>query len=313
MSKPKSVKLRAFVSSSTDMNKDAGELLNEVSKKLEETNNSEVRMMPLSSSNFDKEYDLCCTFEKSIIDNEDNLFGTMLRIKDAGDVGDISKELLSQKKFGVNDIINAKNNGMTYADVNRFYYLIKGKYLVCNLQGNYNIKGYEAYINWLLNTKVYQFNPKITVPDDVKLTDLKDMTFGGTPVTNPKKQAPQKRETKLIDLAKSLLFDFMKEDVNLKDIDLENVLTAKLILSFKKPRDMTNEEYQKQYGAVLRHIRDSDDVVFHDKNKRTIKGSEIESSRLVSINTLQNGVLNEAELKNEMIRFITEIENADIN
>lgn len=58
------VKLRAFVISSMDMNKDAKNLLNEVNKKLEETEKSEVRMMPITSSNVEKEYDLCCTFEK---------------------------------------------------------------------------------------------------------------------------------------------------------------------------------------------------------------------------------------------------------
>lgn len=256
----------------------------------------------------------CCTFENNTIDNEQNLFGTMLRIKDAGEVGDISKKLLSKKKFGVYDIVSSKNTEASYADMNRFYFLIRGKYLVCNLKGHRGIKGYyEAYINWLLKTQVYKFDPKISVPKDIKLSDIKNMTFGLAPKTDAFKKDSDNKKFRLFNIAKDMLSDLLKEQIDLKDIDLANVLTAKLILSFRKPRKMTEEEYQKEYGAVLKNIIDTDDIVFEDRKKRKIKGSTLERSKEVQIDTTENGLLNEADLQTEMTRFITELNNEDIN
>lgn len=53
----KRVTLRAFVISSMDINRDPRDFLRDLSKILEETENSEVRMMPITSSNTDNEYD----------------------------------------------------------------------------------------------------------------------------------------------------------------------------------------------------------------------------------------------------------------
>lgn len=139
------------------------------------------------------------------------------------------------------------------------------------------------------------------------------MTFGLAPKTDAFKKDSDNKKFRLFNIAKDMLSDLLKEQIDLKDIDLANVLTAKLILSFRKPRKMTEEEYQKEYGAVLKNIIDTDDIVFEDRKKRKIKGSTLERSKEVQIDTTENGLLNEADLQTEMTRFITELNNEDIN
>lgn len=301
------IKLRAFEVISNCSNKSSADLLQVFSEQLAAIGKSKDRMVRLSLSKRDSEFDLCCNYEKKTVDSNEQLFGTMLRIKSAADVGDISEELLENKTFGIKDITQAKNQENSYKSVNRFYYFFKSNYLVCSLQGNRTIKSFETYINSLIGTENYHLIPLVNLTPEVKVSDVESISFGGGGTRLSRSESGCQR--KLISVAKDWLGNLFREDVELKNFNLEDVSKAELILKFRKPKGMSEEDYRRKYGAILKPISDNDDVSIRDRTGRVIKGSEIECSKTVSIEKNEDGILNEAALSLEMGRYITEILN----
>ncbi|QHJ78477.1 MAG: hypothetical protein [Bacteriophage sp.] len=318
--KTKKLKLRAFSNVVSGTNNDENKAIKsapktlaaEFNEKLEHTTSSQERMIPLNESKSDTEYDLCCTFKESVYDQKTYLFGTMLRIKKAEDVGDIPEELLAKKKFDISAILTGKKGNNSFSEINSFYFLMRGKHVVCTLQTNRTIKSFEAYINKLLKTQKNQLCPKLVKQGDLKISDVRDITFGSTSsvTTGTKNSTTQQR--KLINISVETLADFMKDEHSqvLSDVDLANVLTAKLILKIKKPRKMSDVEFERKYGAILRVVQDTDDITITDKDGKKIKGSDIELRKEIEIDLTENGMLNEIMLESEMVKFINDLEHA---
>lgn len=304
------VKLRAFIITLKDMNKTS--LLDDLSTKLDNTNNSLDRMMPMNPSSSDEEFDLCCNYDKSNEFGAEHLFGTMLRIKRSNEVGNISDDLLSKKKFSVQDFINGNDHKSSYVNVNRFYFLIQYEYLICNLSGNRNIKSsFETYVNWLLNTQFYIFTPKLILPKEIKLTDLKEISLNSGIERSSEKGVYHDEKLKLISLGNKLLSLILSDHAELKDIEENDIITAKLILRIKKPRGMSKEDFQKEYGTFLKNINDSDAITFTDKKGRKFNGSKIERTKTTDISITDDGSLDEKQMRLDMLRFIDEIKNDD--
>lgn len=94
---------------------------------------------------------------------------------------------------------------------------------------------------------------------------------------------------------------------NLNDVDLSQIISAELILKLTKPRKMSEEEYQRLYGAYLKPISDIDNISFKDKNGNQIKGKDVLKTKNVNIETTETGELVEPQLNQEMIRFLNEL------
>lgn len=72
---------------------------------------------------------------------------------------------------------------------------------------------------------------------------------------------------------------------------------------------MTEEDYEKILGASLKSIADLDDVQFKTKdNKKIISGTELHKTKTVNIELASNGSIIEEQLKQEMARFLNELE-----
>lgn len=316
----KKLKLRAFSNVVSGTNNDENKAIKSAPKtlafefyeKLERTTSSQERMMPLTESISDTEYDLCCTFNESEYDQKKYLFGTMLRIKKAKDVGDIPEELLAKKKFDISSILTDKKDNTSYSEINSFYFLMRGKHVVCTLQTNRTIKSFEAYINKLLKTQKNQLCPKLVKQGDLKISDVRDITFGSTSSVTTGSKSGTTQQRKLINISVETLADFLKDEHSqvLRDVDLASVLTAHLILKIKKPRTMSDVEFEKKYGAILRVVQDTDDITITDKNGKKIKGGDIELRKEIEVDLTKDGMLNEVALESAMVRFINDLEHA---
>lgn len=316
----KKLKLRAFSNVLSGTNNDENAAIKsalkalavELNEKLENTKSSQERMLPLNESTSDTEYDLCCTFKESVYDQKTYLFGTMLRIKKAEDVGDIPEELLAKKKFDISAILTDKKGNNSFSEINSFYFLMRGKHVVCTLQATRTIKCFETYINWLLETQKNHLCPKLVKQGNIKLSDVKDMTFGSTSSIITGTQNSTTQQKKLVNIGLEALASIMKDEhaIGLRDVNLENVLTAKLILQIKKPRKMSDDEFEKRYGAVLRVVQDTDDITITDRKGKKIKGSDIQLRKEIKIDLTEEGMLNEAMLESEMVKFINDLEDS---
>ncbi|QJT83706.1 hypothetical protein C0557_10095 [Kosakonia sp. MUSA4] len=111
---------------------------------------------------------------------------------------------------------------------------------------------------------------------------------------------------KVLDIIKSS----MSDTEQLNDIALSQMISAELLIKFKKPRKMTEEEYQRALGAYLKPVSDLENVSFKRKdNKTEIKGKDLLRTKSVNIETTQSGKLVEHQLLQEMSKFLVELSN----
>ncbi len=301
--KTKQVILRAFKikCSDTAISKAEPNFLNLLSQKLNDTVVNDRRMQ-LNQQDIKKEEDFISYYDN----NETSLFATLLRITPSGDVAHISKQLFSEKIFTLNQLTDTKTN---FSAVYRshFYFYLNENFLITNLPRNRTITCLQAYINWLLGVENLELNPMILPPSNTKLSDLKNIKFKD-PFFYKDVEASHQKHVKITDQILNNVVSKIFKDINsLKDIDLKQIISAEIILKLKKPKSMTEEEYQKTYGAYLKPISDIENVSFRDKKGNLIKSEDILKTKSVEIEITETEELSEPQLKQEMATFIKEL------
>ena len=300
----KKVTLRACSIKNSKISSNNNSYLEKLRKKLDDTIVSQ-RQMRLNQQDSKKEEDLISYYNAS--KEKTFLFGTMLRVSLGGDVAHITKSLFENKIFTLNELINTKNDKYVAVYRSHYYFCMDNKNLVTNLPLNRTVSGLQTYINFLLETEDFELTPIIISSPQSKLSDLKCITVKN-PFSNSKTQ--NNTENKSIKIDKNL-FEFVKklfkDTQNLNEIDLSQIISAELILKLTKPRKMSEEEYQRIYGAYLKPISDIDNISFKDKNGKRIKGKDILKTKDIDIETTETGELVEAQLNQEMIKFLKEL------
>ena len=110
----------------------------------------------------------------------------------------------------------------------------------------------------------------------------------------------------VLDKLKSMLIDTK----NLTDIELANLISAKLVIEFNKPKKDDSESLKKAYAALLKPISDLDHVHIKTRdNKLLKKGSDILRTQVVDVDLTDKGNINENTLIQAMAKFIKDIEN----
>jgi len=300
--RPKDVRLRAFSIKSTDISINSRDILDRLKQKL---NNSKAkdRQMVLSSEDPNGELDLLSNFSLS----ESLVSGTILRIIPSGSDDRISDDLLEAEKFSLDDIKREKNgNSSLYRK--HISICLDGDHLVTDLRYPSTIKGIETYINWLLDTYIFELSPVVAPPTNMKLSEIRDITFANLQetISVTAQKAYSLFSIEAIQDAMKYLFI---ESANIDDIEIDQIMSAKLILQLKKPKSMSDEEYQRKYSALLRPIADLENISLQDKNGKKISSKKLLKEKNMSIEVTESGFLSENQMILEMERFLHEIKN----
>jgi len=300
--RPKSVVLRAFFIKSTDTSVRSSDVLHKLRERLKESI-AKDRQMILSSEDPDSEHDILSNFSLS----ENTMTGTILRIIPKGHDEHIEAALFEKRTFSLDEI---KGTEVTGASLYRKHIFIgtDGLHIVTNLPRNNTIQGVETYINWLLGTYIFEFYPVIERSPDMKLSDVKSITFSGSQDI-ASETAGKSYSFFSVESIKKLKECLLNDSANMEDIEIEQIMSAKLILQLKKPKDMTEEEYQRKYSALLKPVSDLENVSFENKNGDRIKADKIAKEKKISIEVTERGFLSERQLNIEMERFLNELKN----
>ena len=300
------VTLRAFSIKSTKMSSDTDEFFESIKEKLNTTSAKE-RLMVLNQDDDTAESDLISYF--SLKDN--NIFATMMRIAPGADDRHIDNELMEKNSFSVSEIRRTKNNAAALYK-NHYYICFNNNYLVTNLPQTTTIKRIETYLNWLIDSHTYEITPVVSPYPDLKLSDLKTVVFKNKDLFHKKiSHDPENIEDKIIDLKNNFITNFFKticvDSDTLNDIDINQIISAELLLKLSKPRKMSEEEFQKTYGAILKPVSDSENIVFKDNKGNRITGEDLLKTKKVNIERTDQGFLQEPQLHIEMAKFIDEL------
>jgi hypothetical protein len=309
---PKDVKLRAFVIENNNLNQSNSELLKLLSSKLK-SSIAKQRMMLLNSDDPNKEEDLISDYS---INDDNYISGAILRIMDSSDIPSIPDKLFDETKIAIKELDKLGiDSSKVYKD--HYYFLLDNNYIITNLQGNITITRFQTYINWLLTPErgvtMFEFTPKMVINHDISVNELKSI----------KVQDPISRKNndlnndgigskKIKTLSKEFILNLLKDTQSIKDIEMEKVISAELFIKFKKPKEMTKDDYQRILGAYMKPISDTDNIVFLRKKGSAIRGKEILKEKNVKIEITNSKMISEPELFLEMEKFLREIKDEEL-
>lgn len=318
------VVLRAFKINNPNASMPTSQVREKLEDLLESDNFAEQRCLVLNPADSNKEQDLISDYNSN--DRKQSLFCTLLRMKLGNAVQHITDELLHERKFSINDL---KQRTIKTAGVyqKHYYFSILGDYLVTGgMPQNQTIKQLQTYLAWLLKDETLEITPMIETPPECKFSDIVSATFEDPDFESDKNQSlsgkseegnQQRTEisTKTasswlnMKVIKELLPKLMKEGSSLAEIDdLAKIVSAKLLVSFKKPRKMSKQDYEKMLGATLKPISDIENVKFKTKDKkRLVSGKDLLKTKTVEIEKTENGYLVEEQLKQAMAYYLQEV------
>lgn len=299
----KAVKLRAFKITISNFADNQSKLFGLLSSKLTESAAKDRRML-LNEHDPDKEEDLICDYQNG----HDTVFGAVLRIRNSENIPAIPDDIFEGNTIHLEQLDGFDVNSSVFYK-NHYYFLISNDYLIVNLKGQSTITHFQTYINWLLGEErgdeLYEFTPVVKEVPDLQLNDINRIKI----------QDPARKETDAFDLTetKKLSFGYLshllKDVASLDEVKLSEVVSAELLIKFKKPKKMTQEDYQNSFGAYLKPIADTENVTFYPKKGAPINGSDILAIKDVSIEETDSGKISEPQLRQEMERYLRETSN----
>jgi len=302
----KQFKLRAFRIENNIVTQKESNVMNLLETKLKTTIANDRRML---LNEKDKDEDLICNYN---IKPNDYVWGSSLRITPSEEVLNIPDDLFKEERIVLQELDSLKDQGSIIYK-SHFYFLISNKFLVTTLPGNITISRFQTYINWFLedlrNEELFEFTPDVKDSPMYQLKNLKKISVSD-PVLDEKTAENSgvdslKSEKKLLSLntLKGLFSDISSYD----EAKLSEIVSAELLLKFRKPNQMSKEDYQSTLGAYLKPISDTDNITFYPKNGPSVKGSEILNIKEVQIEKLESKNISENQLMQEMEMFLREL------
>lgn len=305
--KNKKITLNAYQIDNINLKEEYSTLTTNLIKKLnEQKGKAKERRMKLNSESIEEDI----LTDYSINANMPYVWGVMWRIAPTKDMPNIPENLFENEKITTNDIKTEVANENLRTKKDQFYFAINKFHLVTNLPKS-RIKSLQDYLNWFLTIErgenLYSFTPMVMTPEKTKLSEIKDIVIGNSKNTyqgSKEKEENLSLSNKVCNFAVDKLGGLVNEMPELKSLMDNNILSARLVINFKKPRKMKEEDYNRMLGTFMKPISDSEMVAFKLKSGKKITGKELLMSKSVEVEVLEGGFLNEKSLMLDMEQFL---------
>ncbi|WP_319931324.1 hypothetical protein [Xenorhabdus santafensis] len=317
--KPRTIKLRAFKIKNIDITRSHSEVKDSLLTKLNKTAMVKDRCLLLSSEDPKKEQDLISYYQTS--EQTNAISCTMLRIAPSSDIEQIPDNLLEKKNFTMEEL---EGTGIESAVIckDHYYFAISNDFLVTNLALNKTIRSLQTYIGWFINNELVEFTPMVDVNHQTKLKDIKAIIVrdpaplpapSNTAINNngqTTQLAESSTKIKLTETVIAYLSSVMSNTTTFAQIQDSQLISAELLIKFKKPRKMTQDEYANILGAYLKPVSDLDNISFKRADGKTeVKGKDLLRIKPVDIEVTETGKLVEQQVFQEMNKFLIELKN----
>lgn len=310
MAKPKPIKLKAFKIDNGDPKYAKSPLLDMLGTKLESSSKAEDRRIQLNSNDPTEESDLIADFD--ISRKESIIHGTVLRVVASKGTPKIPDSVFNQPKIQYNSL---KKLALTDKFIYRshLYFATDGYHLVVTLPGTRTIKSFQTYVNEYLKAErkdhLFQFTPVISNTPQMRMENIKSIKFKDSqlPVNLPDEDKPDIK-TKMMKVTTDAVKSLFGDSPELEKILEEGIVSAELLIKFasnkKRPKDS-----QELLAPILKPMADTDDFEVKTKSGERIKGSTIQRSKDIELETTETDLINENQLFQEMENFLKELSN----
>lgn len=303
----KQVTLRAFYINSSDFIKSEAELSIKLKDKLDSRDKVDSRRMSLGNTT--KDQDVLAYYEYP--NEKSNLiFGSIIRIALGNNVTHITDTLLNSKFFSLSDL-QSDQLATSAIYKSHYYFFISDKFVITNLASNVTISRLQTYLRWLVDD-FYELNPVIDQNQVRRVADIKKITMQD-PIHHHKKDVSDSQFL-LKRIGTQALRKIFSETKNINDLELQSIISAKLVLEIDKPDKSNSATIQKFYSACLKPVSDLENILLTTRdNQNIITGKDLLKNKIVQIDMDEQGNLNEKNLSQEMHQFILELEHEEKN
>ena len=309
----KTIILRAYeIDNPTKANPYSDLTDNLIAKLRSQNGKAKERRMLLSSESQDE--DILTDF--SIKESAPYVWGVMWRIAPTEETPSIPELLFEKEKISTVDIKNKDGRSSLLTRKDLYYFIVDHNYLVTNLPKN-RVKSLQDYLNWFLTIErgnnMYSFTPMVSVPENTRLCDIKNIVLGNqqgkTHQGGKKTYGIGKRMEKIYNLAAESISGMVNEVPDFDALVQKNILSASLVINFKKPNKMKDDDYSRMLGTFMKPIGNDEEVSFNLKDGKKIKGKEVLRAKPIDVELLEGGIINEKSLMLGMEKYITELNN----
>lgn len=307
MTKPRTLKLRAFRIENNDPNYDKSPLLDMLGEKLEKSEKAEERRIQLNDDDPTLESDLIADFD---IKRKDLfIFGSMMRIVAAKGTPSLPDKVFQQKRIPY-DSLNKLTLAEKFIYRSLFYFATDGFHLIVTLPSNRTISSFQTYINDYLKSErrdhLFEFSPVITDSPQARAENIKSIRFKDSTVKMTDASSSSEIKTKMMRVKEDLLRFMFQDSPELTKILDEGIVSAELLIKFASPKDKSKDS-QAFLGPILKPMSDLDNFEIKTKTGETIKGSTIQRSKDIILETNELGMISEPQLYQEMEAFLKEL------
>lgn len=272
----KQVVFRAFKIMNADKTIKAQKLREELSNRLKMAKDVEKRLMPLHEKNPDSDKDGLADFADA--QEGKYVYGVIMRFTQAKNVPAAPKDFENKPNLKESDLDVPPELKGKWLCKYVYHVLITDKYVITDLKKDYTIVRLEKYLNYLLMGRNYDLIPVVGA-SEIKMRDIKSIVFKNPSVD----RKDLKVDLSLTDKVKDLLMQLFPLVDNLDEIMAKNIVTAKMTLNIGKPKDMSEEDYGNQLGAVLKPVGDPTLVSLGVVKGKEINGADILYSKEVEL------------------------------
>jgi len=244
-----------------------------------------------------------------------SIFFIMMRVNNGEDERLIPKELLTHKMIKIselkNELVKYDKNQKNYNYIKHYYCLIKENVLVTTLPINITGTDLQNYLNFLLDDDFFELIPVID-NGDIRLDQIKSICFCDPNfqkyLLDKKSYNSKKNNILTPNIIENFMKWVLKDEENLPEIVRSEIISAKLIIEFKKPSNKYKKEKLRELGALLKPIADLSNITFVNNNNETIiSGKDIIKRKKINVELTEKSSLSESCLEKEMLIFIDEI------
>ena len=150
--------------------------------------------------------------------------------------------------------------------------------------------------------------------EGIRLNEMKEFIIGDQAHLPPVYKENNSKENgeqgmRIINVAADILKNLTSVVPDVDELIKNGILSARLLISFTKPRKMTESDYKRFLSSHIKAITDAEDVKIKLKNEKTLKGKDILRNKSVDIERLDRHRINERDLLYEMKEFLKELES----
>ncbi|KLI15204.1 hypothetical protein [Brachyspira hyodysenteriae] len=279
-----------------------------IDKLFQKISNSKIKERMRKPNNESDESDFALFCQK--VDN--HLFGLMINMG-KGHVEEIPVQTLDKNQARLLDLEKDIKEHIAGFKKNMYYFCIYRNILILSGNKDKSMKSFDLYVNWLfeLLDDRYYIHPMISDVkednlrlDNIKTIEIDNVILNNYDESNNENVTFKKEIFNLSNKFKNFLIKKLRrEDTNIAETDIRDIIDAKVIFTIKKSKKGSNIESLKKALKVL----DTDYVKIIDKKGRKISSENILEKRNIPLKYNNDNYIDEGDLMRKMADYIKEI------